>query len=50
MTFMENVEQPPEQTPAEREAEERWVEAQHRKHCPWLIRLVKWIKKFWRKA
>jgi hypothetical protein len=35
--------QPPEQTPTEREAEEFWVEDQYRKHCPWSIRLAKWI-------
>jgi hypothetical protein len=39
----QQVAQPPEQTPAEREAEERWVEQQYRKHCPWRIRLAKWV-------
>lgn len=42
--------QPPEQTPAEREAEERWVEQQHRKHCPWWIRLRNWLRKIARIA
>ena len=49
MNVMEQQVQPPDQTPAEREAEERWVEQQHRKHCPWRIRLVKWVRKIWRK-
>ena len=50
MTIMEQVIDPPDQTPAEREAEERWVEAQHKRHCPWLIRIAKWLRKIARKA
>ncbi len=34
---------PPTQTPAEVEAEERWVELQYRKHCPWSIRFMKFF-------
>ena len=43
VNVMENVDQPPDQTPFEREAEERWVEGQYRKTCPWRIRLAKWV-------
>jgi hypothetical protein len=44
MKVMENVTEP-DKTPDEREAEERWVEQQYRRHCPWRIRLAKWIRK-----
>jgi hypothetical protein len=36
-------ERPPDPTPGEREDEERWIERQYRKHCPWWIRLSKFI-------
>jgi hypothetical protein len=46
MNVMENVDQPPDQTPSEREAEERWVEGQYRKTCPWSIRTRKAINRW----
>ena len=35
---------PPEVTPVETAAEEAWVEEQYRKHCPWHIKLMKWMR------
>ena len=37
--------QPPEQTPAEREAEEKWMEEQHRRHAPMGLRIKGWFRR-----
>ena len=50
MTIMEQVIDPPDQTPAEREAEEQWIEAQHKRHCPCRIRLAKWVNRWLRES
>lgn len=38
----------PEPTPEEREAEERWIEEQHRKHAPLMVRLKGWFRRLTR--